>query len=133
MAAGGLLMGLWGGFARKEHTLLAGLAAFGTLSILLGSSVRFDIYLGVMALYGVALTTVQTAVSTLLQTRSAPAMQGRVFGLMGAAYSGCMPLGMAVFGPLADRLPLRCMMAVSGAALLLMAGLGAIFESRRLH
>ena len=82
---------------------------------------------------GVALTTVQTAVSTLLQTRSAPAMQGRVFGLMGAAYSGCMPLGMAVFGPLADRLPLRCMMAVSGAALLLMAGLGAIFESRRLH
>ena len=76
MAAGGLLMGLWGGFARKEHTLLAGLAAFGTLSILLGSSVRFDIYLGVMALYGVALTTVQTAVSTLLQTRSAPAMQG---------------------------------------------------------
>lgn len=133
MAAGGLLMGLWGGFARKEHTLLAGLAAFGTLSILLGSSVRFDIYLGVMALYGVALTTVQTAVSTLLQTRSAPAMQGRVFGLMGAAYSGCMPLGMAVFGPLADRLPLRCMMAVSGAALLLMAGLGAIFDSRQLH
>ena len=133
MAAGGLLMGLWGGFARKEHTLLAGLAAFGTLSILLGYSARFDIYLGVMALYGVALTTVQTAVSTLLQTRSAPAMQGRVFGLMGAAYSGCMPLGMAVFGPLADRLPLRCMMAVSGAALLLMAGLGAIFELRRLH
>lgn len=86
-----------------------------------------------MALYGVALTTVQTAVSTLLQTRSASAMQGRVSGLMGAAYSGCMPLGMAVFGLLADLFPLRGMMAVSGAALLLMAGLGAIFDSRRLH
>ena len=133
MAAGGLLMGLWGGFARKEHTLLAGLAAFGTLSILLGYSARFDIYLGVMTLYGVALTTVQTAVSTLLQTRSASAMQGRVSGLMGAAYSGCMPLGMAVFGLLADLFPLRGMMAVSGAALLLMAGLGAIFDSRQLH
>ena len=134
MAAGGLLMGLWGGFARKEHTLLAGLAAFGTLSILLGSSVRFDIYLGVMApLRRGADHGGRPQCPLCCRRARRPAMQGRVFGLMGAAYSGCMPLGMAVFGPLADRLPLRCMMAVSGAALLLMAGLGAIFESRRLR
>ena len=88
----------------------------------------FDAYLALMALYGVALTTVQTAVSTLLQERSAPAMQGRVFGLMSAVYSICMPLGMAVFGPLADRLPLRWMMVASGAALLLTAWLGTLWK-----
>ena len=128
MTGGGLLMGVWGGFAEKERTLRAGLAAFGILSVLLGCAARFDRYLFLMALYGIALTSVQTAVSTLLQERSAPAMQGRVFGLMGAAYAGCMPLGMAVFGPLADRLPLRWMMVASGAALLLTAWLGTLWK-----
>lgn len=131
MTAGGLLMGLWGGFAQKERTLLAGLTAFASLSILMAFVARFDVYLVLMALYGVALTTVQTTVSTLLQERSAPAMQGRVFGLTGAVYSGCMPLGMAVFGLLADRLPLRWLMAASGAALLLQVGMAAFGRPRR--
>ena len=92
---------------------------------------RFDVYLVLMALYGFALTTVQSTVYTLQQERSAPAMQGRVFGLMGAVYSGCMPLGMAVFGLLADRLPLRWLMAASGAALLLQVGMAAFGRPRR--
>ena len=43
------------------------------------------------------------------------------FGLFSSMYSGFMPLGMAVFGPLADHIPLRILMALSGAALI---GLG---------
>ncbi len=131
MTAGGLLMGLWGGFSQKERTLRTGLAAFGALSVLMGFAARFDAYLALMALYGVALTTVQTAVSTLLQERSAPAMQGRVFGLMSAVYSICMPLGMAVFGLLADRIPLWCLMTASGAALLIQAGAEVFVQLRR--
>lgn len=131
MTAGGLLMGLWGGFSQKERTLRTGLAAFGALSVLMGFAARFDAYLALMALYGVALTTVQTAVSTLLQERSAPAMQGRVFGLMSAVYSICMPLGMAVFGLLADRIPLWCLMTASGAALLIQTGAEAFVQLRR--
>ena len=119
-------MGLWGGFAKKERTLFAGLAAFGALSILLGFADRFSVYLALMGFYGISLTTVQTAVSTLMQERSAPDVQGRVFGLMSAVYSGCMPLGMAVFGPLADQMPLSWIMAASGAVLVLAAGLGAL-------
>ena len=130
MTAGGLLMGLWGGFSQKERTLRTGLAAFGALSVLMGFAARFDAYLALMALYGVALTTVQTAVSTLLQERSAPAMQGRVFGLMSAVYSICMPLGMAVFGLLADRIPLWCLMTASGAALLIQTGAEAFVQLR---
>ena len=43
------------------------------------------------------------------------------FGLMSALYAGCYPLGMALFGPLADAAPLRGIMALSGATLLAMA------------
>ena len=46
-------------------------------------------------------------------------MQGRVFGLMGAMYSGFLPVGMAIFGPLADMLPLQGIMVGSGIALVL--------------
>ena len=46
-------------------------------------------------------------------------MLGRVFGLMGAMYSGFLPVGMAIFGPLADMLPLQWIMVGSGIALIL--------------
>lgn len=48
-------------------------------------------------------------------------MQGRVFGLLGTMYAGFLPLGMTVFGPLADILPLQWIMIGSGIALILIA------------
>ena len=38
---------------------------------------------------------------------------------MGAMYSGFLPIGMAIFGPLADMLPLQGIMVGSGIALVL--------------
>ena len=78
-------------------------------------------YLALMAVYGVALTMVQTASTTLLQENSTLEMAGRVFGLFGAAYSSFLPIGMVVFGLLADRTSMRLLMVVSGSLLILMA------------
>ena len=44
---------------------------------------------------------------------------------MGSVYSGLLPIGMAVFGPLADAIPLQWIMIGSGAALFLLAGFAA--------
>lgn len=38
---------------------------------------------------------------------------------MSTMYAGFLPLGMAVFGPLADLLPLPLLMALSGGFLIL--------------
>ena len=121
MTAGGLLIGAWGGFANRVKTLVVGMIAFGALAIGMGAVDNFIVYLVLMAVYGVALTMVQTASTTLLQENAAPEMQGRVFGLFGAMYAGFLPLGMAVFGPLSDRVSMRLLMIVSGALLLVMA------------
>ena len=118
MMVGGLLMSTWGGFKSRKATLLFGLAIFGTMAILMGLSTNFIFYLALMALYGVALTIVQTAVMTLLQEKAETSMQGRVFGLLGSMYSGCMPIGMAIFGPLADMIPLQWIMIASGIMLI---------------
>lgn len=122
MMAGGLVMSLWGGFKSHRLTLAAGLASFGTMAIGMGISRHFILYLVLMALYGVALTAVQTTLTTILQEKTETSMQGRVFGLMSSLYSSCYPIGMAFFGPLADKVPLQWIMVFSGVALMMVAG-----------
>ena len=121
MMAGGVAMSTWGGFRSREKTLAAGLLAFGSFAIGMGFSKNFILYLGLMAFYGVALTMVQTAITTMLQEKTDTSMQGRVFGLLGTMYAGFLPIGMAVFGPLADIVPLQWIMIGSGIALILIA------------
>lgn len=121
MIVGGLLMSTWGGFKRKGKTLVIGLAAFGAFAICMGFSKNFILYLSMMLLYGVALTMVQTAITTMLQENTDTSMQGRVFGLLGTMYSGFLPVGMALFGPLADIVPLQWIMIGSGIALITIA------------
>lgn len=118
MTAGGILMSIWAGFRTRSRTLAAGLALFGMMAVGMGVFRCFWLYLVFMALYGVALTAVQTTITTMLQEKTEKSMQGRVFGLMGALYSLCYPTGMMLFGPMADRMPLEGIMVLSGAALI---------------
>lgn len=108
--------------------LTAGLAVFGLSALLMSLTPDFRVYLLLMFLYGVALAAVQTSVTTLLQKTALPSMQGRMFGLLSSIYSGFMPLGMAVFGPMADRIPLPWIMAGSGILLLVLT----CFTARRI-
>ena len=118
MTLGGLLMSIWGGFSSRLRTLASSLACFGLLAIGLGMSANFQLYLLLMLLFGIALTCVQTAVTTLIQENALANIQGRIFGLMSSMYAGFLPLGMAVFGPLADIMPLQWLMVASGLGLL---------------
>ena len=133
MMVGGLLISTWGGFKRHTKTLLVGMMSFGLLAILMGLVKNFYVYLVLMAVYGVALTMVQTASTTLLQEHSTPEMSGRVFGLFGAAYSSFLPIGMVVFGLLADRTSMRLLMVVSGGLLILMAAVMFLNKSFYWH
>lgn len=121
MLAGGLLMSIWGGFKSRVTTICVGLIAFGSLAIGMGLSKQFALYLTLMIIYGVAITMVQTATTTLIQEKAETSMQGRVFGLLGAMYSGFLPVGMAIFGPMADGIPLQWIMVGSGIALIILS------------
>lgn len=118
MLAGGLLMSTWGGFKNRFKTLAAAMALFGLIAIMMGLSQNYILYLALMLLYGVPLTTYQTATTTYLQENVAENMQGRIFGLLNSMYSGFLPIGMALLGPLADHVSLRLLMIVSSAILI---------------
>ena len=133
MVAGGLLMSIWGGFKSRVTTLSVGLIAFGLLAIGMGLSKQFVLYLTLMIIYGVAITMVQTATTTLIQEKAEMSMQGRVFGLLGAMYSGFLPVGMAIFGPMADKISLQWIMIGSGIALIMLSIFVGTNKKMRLH
>lgn len=117
MALGGVLMGVWGGFKSRIKTFALGLFILSFMTIGMGISPYFILYLVLMFVYSIALTMIQTATTTIIQEKADGSMQGRVFGLMGAMYSGFLPVGMAIFGPLADVMPLQWIIVGSGIAL----------------
>ena len=117
MTLGGIWIGIWGGFPSRVKTWIVGLSALSIMTVGMGVSPYFVLYLIMMFLYSIALTMVQTSTTTMIQENADSSMQGRVFGLMGAMYSGFLPVGMAVFGPLADIFPLQWIMVGTGIAL----------------
>lgn len=119
MMAGGLLMSVWGGFKKRRKTMFLGLVIFGVMAIGMGVTTHFILYLTFMIIYGIALTTVQTTITTSLQENTESSMQGRIFGFMGSMYAVCYPVGMAIFGLMADAIPLQWIMVGSGIALIL--------------
>jgi DHA3 family macrolide efflux protein-like MFS transporter len=73
-----------------------------------------------MALASTVLAAVMSSMSNgplmaVLQTTVAPAMQGRVFTLMASMAMAISPLGLAVAGPVADRLGVQIWYIVGGA------------------
>lgn len=124
MAFGGIVSSRFDG--KEDFAIPAGLAIFGTMSILMATTGVLVCYLSLMGAYGIALTVTQTSIITMLQKEAPTSMRGRMFGLANAVYSGFLSLGMAVLGPLADALPLRTIMAGAG-----IAGLGIALMALR--
>ena len=130
MALGGVLMGVWSGFKSRVKTFAFGLLIQSIMTIGMGVSPYFILYLVMMFVYSIALTMIQTATTTIIQEKTQESMLGRVFGLMGAMYSGFLPIGMAIFGPLADMFPLQWIMVGSGIALLLIGASQAAINAK---
>lgn len=121
--AGGVLLGVWGGFRRRLHTSLLGLFGLAAGALLLGlvPAGAFWLALAAMALMGVMNTLTNGPFFALLQAVVVPEMQGRVFTVMMSVSTGMAPLGLAVAGPLADRFGAQVWYLVGGGMCLLIA------------
>lgn len=116
MVLGGALLATVG--ARIFHDNMALLAAsflaMGACTVALGLAPTLLAYLVVDFLIGVSTALGSSPTYTLLQQETAPDMQGRVFGLL-TTFSGFgTPLGMLVFGPLAEVMDVQTIFVVGG-------------------
>ena len=115
MLAGSAAIAAWGGFKNKTHSLvLAGLGT-GIFVFALGITQLFWLYLVFMAIVGVVWAFFNTPSMVLLQQEVGEDFLGRVFGVMGMITSTMLPLGMLVFGPLADIIDIGWLFIGTGA------------------
>jgi DHA3 family macrolide efflux protein-like MFS transporter len=114
MMLGGILMASF--FANRSRIGLIVVASlvFGVLSIALGLSPNLWVFFGFMFFVGVAVPFFSTSSMTLLQETVEPERQGRVFGFVGIVMALAMPIGMVVFGPLADLMAIEVLLVASG-------------------
>ena len=114
MILGGLLIASWGGFKQKMKTVMSASALYGLLMIGLGTMPLFVFYLVCNTLIGMTSPCYNAPVTVTLQERVEPHMQGRVFSFMQVATSCALPLGMVVFGPMADLIRVQTLLFSAG-------------------
>lgn len=122
MILGGLLITSWGGFRKKLNTTMLAGAFYGVMMIGLGAAPVFLIYLVCNTLIGITSPCYNSPLIVTIQERVEPEMHGRIFSFMQIATSCALPLGMVLFGPLADRLPVQVLLCVAGGIVAVIAG-----------
>lgn len=116
MLAGGLILGLLGGFKKRIVLITASIFMMGaslTISGLLppGGFVIFVVCCAIMGLSVPFYSGVQTA---LFQEKIKPEYLGRVFSLTGSIMSLAMPVGLILSGFFADRVGVNHWFLISG-------------------
>jgi len=131
MLLGGLLVAVWGGLRNKVVTVLVSSLVFGALTLALGLSTNMWVFFGFMLLVGLAVPFFSTPATTLLQERVGPEYQGRVFGFVGVVMATAMPLGMLIFGPIADVVPVEWVLIGAGIATFVVVVIAGVIPAGR--
>jgi len=114
MMAGGILMGAWGGLKNRVGTMALSCALCGLFDIALGLIPSFWPYIAVMGLIGIALPLYNAPSMSLMQASVDPAFMGRVLSVFTMATGAMMPVGMLLFGPLADVVSIDILLVITG-------------------
>lgn len=131
MVVGGIAVAAWAAGWNRVTLILTSTLVFGGLSVGMGLSTNMWVFFALMLGIGLAVPFFSTPSMTVLQETVEPEMQGRVFGFVGIVMALAMPLGMAIFGPLADRFSVESLLVVAGLALFVVVGLSLVVPSGR--
>ena len=111
---GGLVISIWGGFKNRMNTIIFSCVLFGILTVGLGVAPLFYIYLIIMFFSGLPVPFFSTAITVLLQENVEQDMQGRIFGFVQIVITAMLPLGMVLFGPIADIFKVELLLILTG-------------------
>ncbi len=114
MMLGGMIIASWGGFKNKVHTMTLSVLITGACTFALGVIPNFWLYLVFMGVVGIVMPLFNTPSTVLLQEKVEGEFLGRVFGVYGMIATVMMPLGMLVFGPIADFIEIEVLLIGTG-------------------
>ena len=114
-------MASWGGFSNKVYTMTLASVAIAICTFALGVVPLFWIYLVIMGFTGLSIPFFSTPSTVLLQEKVEADFLGRVFGVYGMISSSMMPLGMLIFGPMADIIKIEWLLIGTGSLLFILS------------
>lgn len=120
MMAGGGIIASWGGFKNKVYTMSIASFIMAASTFALGIVPVFWIYLAIMAVFGVAMPIFNTPTTVMLQEKVDENYLGRIFGVFGMISTSMMPIGMLIFGPLADVVKIEWLLIGTGLFMLVL-------------
>jgi DHA3 family macrolide efflux protein-like MFS transporter len=128
MIFGGITLSVWGGFKRRIVTAMPAGALMGIGLTVLGltPASAFPLAVGAQFFIGFMSTMANASLAAILQATVPPEIQGRVFTLLFSVAAAMSPLGLAVAGPVADRLGVQSWFLIAGAVMFVLS-LGALF------
>jgi DHA3 family macrolide efflux protein-like MFS transporter len=100
---GGLALSVWGGPRRRILGIFLALLAQGAILLLGGLSPSVALVSGAAFLFMSTGPLVYGSSQAIWQSKVAPAIQGRIFGIRQLVSSFSLPLAYLLAGPLADR------------------------------
>lgn len=126
--AGGILLGIWGGFKRRIITTFCGIIGIGLGIVLVGfvPANMFNLLLAATFLVGFAQVFANGPLTAIMQSTVTPEMQGRVFSLLGAGAAAMMPLSLLIAGPISDQFGIQFWYVFGGTVCILMT-IAALF------
>ena len=104
---------------------------FALLLVALGLSPSLWFFYAVMLLIGLAVPLFSASFMTLIQETVPADRHGRVFGYVSIVMALATPIGMAVFGPLADVVSVQTLLVAAGIATVIVMALAVAVPSGR--
>jgi DHA3 family macrolide efflux protein-like MFS transporter len=131
--AGGVLLGVWGGFEKRINTILMGMA--GTGLCLLGHALtpaeQWWIAPATMAICGLLLPVLNGPVYAILQSVIDETIQGRVFALQNSLNSGVSVIALILVGVFSTALTVQQILLYSAIGVCCMAVWAILSPSMR--
>jgi DHA3 family macrolide efflux protein-like MFS transporter len=121
LIAGGIILGIWGGFKRKITTSMMGIIGLGLGVMLAGLAPSNMFYMAIVGsvILGFMMPITNGPIGAILQSVIRRDMQGRVMSLVNSAATAISPLGLLLAGPLSDWLGIRVWFWAGGLICLL--------------
>lgn len=118
MLIAGILIAIWAGAKNRVGMIIITSVAFALITLVMGLTTNLYVFFALMFIFGLAVPYFSTPAMTLLQEKVEPEKQGRVFGFVGIVMAVAMPIGMGVFGPLADVVSVESLLVAAGSLML---------------
>jgi DHA3 family macrolide efflux protein-like MFS transporter len=130
--AGGLILGIWGGFKRRIITVFIFIIIQAIAYMVFSFTTENLFLMGTAMIFvtGMSGAFVGGPINAIFQSVVARDVQGRFFALMSSITGAMMPLGLIITGPFADAVGVNMAFLISGAAVMICAIAG--FFSRDL-